>query len=116
MTTNSKAPATGQPVKPASEWMGKAHDCAPKKPNLWAPGALHGTHEHDEATEWQIFKLDPEGDPGSGDIVSVFDSNEREPSGDGPFSWWQAKAICDAHNRDVKLALDEARQDRKENE
>lgn len=88
--------------------IGKAHDCTPKGPHLWAPGGLHGTHEHDEATEWAIFKLDPSGGPGSGDLIPAIDGKW----GDGPFSWWQAKAICEAHNREVAAAVRAARKGR----
>lgn len=69
---------------PPKEWR-----CKPK-PGEWEPGALHGTHEHDECTEWGIFKLDLEAKPGSGDIIPVGDFRGM--------TWWNAKEVCDAHN------------------
>lgn len=84
----------------------KEYECKPSAPNLWAPGGLHDTDEHNDVTEWMVFKLDPDADPESGDIVPALHfEGSTDPSGDGPFSWWQAKHICDAHNRDVALAL-----------
>lgn len=71
----------------------KEWDCKPRKSGEWAPGALHGTHEHDEATEWGIFMLDPNGEPGSGDITPVGDLNG--------LTWWEAKVLCDVHNDQI---------------
>lgn len=87
------------------------YECEPKAPHYWAPGAIHGTHEHNDVTEWVIFKLDPESKPETGNIVPVIlNPASGDPNGEPILGWFQAKAICDAHNRDLDLAIAASRQ------
>lgn len=72
----------------------KPFDIAPdeqKKPGHWYPLGLHYAN-HDEVTEWGVFRLDPSIKPGDrmyGDVVPVFTES---------YTYSQAEEIARAHN------------------
>lgn len=80
----------------------REHKCRPGKYHRWAPGALHGEDDHDEATEWRIFKLDPNNGEMTKDIVPIDPAGESCIDG---LTYRQAWLLSEAHNRDVDLAL-----------